>query len=494
MPGGKVGGIGDVIRDLPAALQKRGHQCTVLMPGYGALSQLPGTKKIAVLRTSFGGAAVSVAVHRLASPDSGVTCLVLEHPGFAPCGAGRIYCDDPDDRPFATDASKFALFSAAAASYVAGLQQKPALVHLNDWHSSLYLLLREFDPSFKALKSVRTVFTIHNLALQGIRPLAQDPSSLEAWFPQLKYKRAVVIDPRYGNCLNPMAIGIRLADAVNTVSPTYAREILGAAGEGLQQDLKLAAKEGRLTGILNGCEYPARAGRAPSWTQFRKLAGKGLEAWMSRQPIIHSAHYFAERALARLPRSRPQTILTSVGRLTEQKATLFLEPVDGAETALDHILDRLGDAGWLLILGSGDPAIEAALTRMSVTRNNLLFLNGYDEALSAALYEIGDLFLMPSIFEPCGISQMLAMRSRQPCVVNDVGGLHDTVVNRKNGFVFSGKTSAQQAHNFVAAVGEAVQMQREQPATYKAISKAAGAARFSWDAAAQQYEEGLYRD
>ncbi|MEI2419487.1 glycogen/starch synthase, partial [Arthrospira platensis SPKY2] len=103
---------------------------------------------------------------------------------------------------------------------------KPDVIHLHDWHAALFLLLRAYHPAYGSLRTTRCVFTIHNLALQGIRPLEGDPSSLHEWFPGLHYPHAVVADPRWSNCVNPMAVGIRLADAVHAVSPSYAVEIL----------------------------------------------------------------------------------------------------------------------------------------------------------------------------------------------------------------------------------------------------------------------------
>lgn len=493
--GGKVGGIGDVVRDLPIALKRRGLKCTVLMPGYNALGRLPGAKQVGSVKTRFAGDQLSLTLHRLKTSANSAECLVLEHPAFAPHGRGRIYCDDPGDRPFATDATKFALFCAAAADYVAALKKKPDVVHLHDWHTGLYLLLRECDPQLKSLQAIRTVFTIHNLALQGVRPIEHDASSLQAWYPELPYKLATVTDPRYMNCVNPMAIGIRLADAVNTVSPTYAREILQpGGGNGLEMDLNAAANSGRLSGVLNGCEYPARLPRAATWAELKTLSATAVTTWMSREPVIRSAHLFAERTLERLPDKKPVTLLTSVGRLTTQKAQLFLEHLPDGRTALEKILDDLGDSGWMLVLGSGDARIESEFTRISVARPNLLFLNGFNEQLSAALYRLGDLFLMPSTFEPCGISQMLAMRAGQPCVVNDVGGLHDTVRDGTDGFVFGGASPEEQAQAFTTAVENAVRMQRDNADAFGEISKRAKAARFSWDDAARLYEETMYRD
>ena len=192
-------------------------------------------------------------------PDARIRHVAFEHPLFSPQGRGRIYCHDSADRPFATDAGKFAFFGETAATFVGGLQQLPEVVHLHDWHAATYNVLRSFDENLEALRSVRTVFTIHNLAYQGTRPISGDEASLEAWFPQLRYTHSSIRDPHLAHCYNPMAAAIRLADRVSTVSPTYATEICRASdgatgfigGEGLEQELTHAHDEGRLVGIAS---------------------------------------------------------------------------------------------------------------------------------------------------------------------------------------------------------------------------------------------------
>ncbi|HEY7776759.1 MAG TPA: glycogen/starch synthase, partial [Kineobactrum sp.] len=242
LPGGKVGGMGDVIRDVPSALAALGHELTVLTPGYQHFSRRPGAVQTATIEVPFGAAAESVEVWAL-PPDPlhpGVSYRVLEHPLLAPCGAGKVYCDDPPGQPFAMDASKFALFCAAVArALVQGHLEPPDVVHLHDWHTAMVALLIRFDPSFARLQPLHLVYTIHNLALQGIRPVRSDDSALTSWFPQLGWDHELVGDPRYPDCFNPMRAGINLCHKVHTVSPTYAAEIqTDAAGEGLASDLR----------------------------------------------------------------------------------------------------------------------------------------------------------------------------------------------------------------------------------------------------------------
>ena len=500
LPGGKVGGIGDVIHELPLALAERGWQPTVLTPGYGLFTGLPGAVRSGSLKFRFAGTQITAELWRIPGPDPRVRHLVVEHALLIPHGPGHIYYDDGPHAPFASDAGKFAFFSTAGAAFVHGCKPVPSVVHLHDWHAALYLFLREFDPAFRTLKKIPTVYTIHNLALQGVRPLKRDLSSLESWFPKLYYPHNRVSDPRYADCFNPMATAIRLADKLNTVSPTYAKEILIPnnperdfdGGEGLEGELQTAVADGRLVGILNGCAYPKRSARKPAWRSFLTMTAAALTDWMTQRPHIASSHYFASERLAVLPKRRPRTLLTSVGRLTGQKVDLFLRDAGCGRSALEVILSNLGGDGILVLLGSGDPEIEIRLTRIAATHENFLFLSGYSEALAEYLYDAGDLFLMPSSFEPCGISQMLAMRAGQPCVVHAVGGLVDTVKDGVTGFVFAGTTPDSQAAKFASTVDCALQMKNSSDNRWQTMCRSAAAERFSWDAAAAIYEREVY--
>ncbi len=497
MPGGKVGGVADVIRDLPQAIAARGWSATVVTPSYGALHERVKAAPAGRIATAFGGGTddVAVYVHTMRP----VQHVLLDHPAFVPTTPGTIYHSDPDSRPYATDAGKFACFGAAAAAWVRSLDPAPTIVHLNDWHAAFYLLLREFDTEAAPLKDIRTVFSIHNLAYQGQRPLKGDPSSLERWFPGLEIDVDAVRDPVATDCINPMAFAIRRADAVNTVSPTYAREICRPSdpvrgffgGEGLEEDLKAAAIAGHLEGILNGCIYPPGRSPRPGWQRIVSLLRQQTEAWQETKPE-NPAHRLAAERIAALPKRRPLHLLTSIGRLVSQKAALMVEPANGEPTALDAILERLGRQGVLLLIGSGEASIERAVLDVAKRRSNLVFMNGYSESLAEPLYRGGDLFLMPSSFEPCGISQMLAMRDGQPCVVHGVGGLCDTVSDGETGFVFHGDGPSEQAAAFVATVARALELRATHPVSWAGIAQRAEALRFDWDRAARCYIEQVY--
>jgi starch synthase len=418
----------------------------------------------------------------------------------------EIYSNDPLGRPFATDATKFACFCAAVAAAVQNnLFGRLNILHLHDWHAAFLLLLRKYDPAFAALKNLRTVYTIHNLALQGIRPINGDRSSLESWYPNLNVGNEIpgeLLDPRWIDCINPMAIGIRLADAVHAVSPSYAEEILEPSyppqffgGEGLNGDLQRAQAESRLHGILNGCEYPAERPAKTGAKELYSLIKSEAVRWASRRTALSFADYTLFQTLEKLQaaRSKPSLIAVSISRVVDQKMLLLKAPGSDGKTGLEKILQGLGPKGLYILLGTGDRETEIFLTRIAATHNNFLFLNSYAAGLSDALYASGDLFLMPSSFEPCGIGQMLAMRNGQPCLVNRTGGLRDTVLPGVNGFGFEGATLHEQIDNMAAALGLALQLRAEDSNGWKKICDAAAEARFLWADSAKLYIEKLYQ-
>ena len=356
-------------------------------------------------------------------------------------------------RPFATDANKFALFGAAACELLGAARLGSFdAIHLHDWHAAFAALLIRFDPRFAMLAGNRLVFTIHNLALQGIRPFVDDESSLADWFPGLSCDRDAIADPRYPDCVNPMRAAINLCDKVHAVSPNYAAEIRKSnraeigfhGGEGLERDLQRAHRAGKLRGILNGCEYPPARG-APSATKFIEAARRSVIRWIGESEQVDSGHFIALERLARWRGKAPTNWITSISRLTPQKTALFQTTMENGESCLENILGALPKDHALVMLGSGDAEIERFLTSCAADCENFLFLRGYSEDLSQMIYALGDLFLMPSSFEPCGIGQMLAMRAGQPCLAHRVGGLSDTIKDNVDGFLFAGQDPPRQA-------------------------------------------------
>ena len=514
IPGAKVGGMGDVIRDLPPALAEAGSDAQVVMPGYGCLARKTGAQWQQSLSVPFGGKSETVELSVLTDEQEMKTWL-LDHPLFYQGGEGVIYSQDDPYRPFAGDAHKFALFCAAVAQgMICGAIDWPDVLHLHDWHAALVALLRQYDPLYQQLKELPCVYTIHNLSLQGIRPLQHDSSALAAWFPELFHlmtsdQLASVADPRYGNCMNPMRVGIVLSDRVHLVSPSYAEEVMHSSlpnqgffgGEGLEYDLRVKAREGNLVGILNGCVYQDKSSVSGEFSELLEAAENAVLGWMGTQASVATVHQIALTRIQQLWRKlvcnqAPDIVLTSIGRLTDQKVLILRQrqrQPDG-RILLESMLCRLKQErprAVMIVLGSGDPEISREFREVAGRQDNLLFLNGYNEELSSRIYAQGDLFLMPSSFEPCGISQMLAMRAGQLCLVHGIGGLKDTVEEGKTGFVFSGENLAEQGVSLERVLERALSSfgtelwQRMRQNAYKQ--------RFEWSTVVERYLSELYQ-
>ncbi len=511
LPNCKVGGIGDAVRDLPPALAQQGCNVIVVTPSYGFLhKELDGTLFVDSVNFLFGKKRFEADIFKVfgnRSCDSKVSFFVIDNPDvFEQKKTGdryQIYCNDPPGKPFETDATKYAFFCRAVAESVKKIFFDIDCIHLHDWHSAFLLVLRRFHKNYSFLKKYRTVFTIHNLSIQGVRPFSNTGSSLEKWYPDLhRYDRKALADSKWPDCINPMATGIRLSDKVHTVSPSYADEIIRPGekpafygGEGLEKDLSDAKCHGRLFGILNGCDYSAEIDtkkfRVDGLLDFLK---KNVLRWSTCQQTPASSYFLAHARLSdlRTKKTGKRIILTSVSRVVEQKFYLMKSHGGSDTSALQRILEGLKGKGIYILLGTGDKNYEKFFMEMSCDFENFVFLNNYSDKCAQALYASGHLFLMPSLYEPCGISQMISMRYGQPCLVHETGGLKDTVRNKINGFTFDGKTVDVKVDSLIKGCLEAVEIKLNKPAVWKKICNEALQSRFLWKDSARQYIAKLY--
>ena len=232
-----------------------------------------------------------------------------------------------------------------------------------------------------------------------------------------------------------------------------------------------------------------------SYSELLLQCEKELLTWIAAKTTVESAHLISLHNLTRgllAPSQHQPFVLTSVGRVTDQKVRILRQEMANGQSALEQVLEILGDDGVFLMLGNGDRELEVFLTKVAARKQNFIFLKGYSESLANSLYESGDLFLMPSSFEPCGISQMLAMRAGQPCLVHGVGGLRDTVKNNENGFVFMGNNLTEQALDMLESCKKILQLNSSNPELLQKISRQAAKERFLWSNVAKEYIDTLY--
>lgn len=496
IPDCKAGGMGDVVRDVPRQISDRGDKVHVVVPSYSRLHK-NGTLKTR-LNFQLRGTTYTAELYEVVPKKEfkNIHHYVIHHPEIEAGGIAHIYHDDPTE-PFFTDAIKYFIFCTAVAEAIKKeVFGKLDVVHMHDWHSSLVLFLKQYHPSYETLKKIRFVYSIHNLAIQGIRPFEDNYSSLRNWFPEVPLDYKGLMDYRYQDCVNLMAVGIRLADAVHTVSPSYKEDVLKPSsppefigGEGLEEDLKTADNEGRLVGILNGSNY--KNIRAAEKGFIYRNTVKALFKWLQEESKKYKADFLAHTGekVMDFVTNRPEFIVSSVARLTEQKFYFFKRSPE-AFVAILKKLEKVN--GIFMLLGTGAPDYEEVFRDLSYKHKNFVFTNGQSEDLIDSIYLESDLYFMPSLFEPCGISQMLAMRNGNPCLVHHTGGLKDTVSHLVTGFSFDGKTYDEKIKNMLACFDLALDVYTNDKPKWKKIQTNAKKMRFTWEKSVDEYYEKLY--
>ncbi|AIY11888.1 glycogen synthase [Cellulophaga baltica] len=496
IPKCKAGGMGDVVRDVPRQISRKGDSAHIVVPAYSRLHR-EGTF-LMHLNFQLRGQDYTAELYRVQPKKDfeNLTHYVIHHPEIEPGDIAHIYHNDPTE-PFFNDAVKYFIFCTAVAEAVnQNAFGDLDIVHLHDWHSSLLLFLRKYHPSYEKLKQLRFVYTIHNLAIQGIRPFGGNYSSIQNFFPEIPIDYDNLRDHRYWDCINLMAVGVRLADAVHTVSPSYKEDILVPSnppdfigGESLEADLQNADLEGRLFGILNGSNYnnirAAEKGRL-----YRNII-RALFGWLQEESKKYKYDFLAHTGekIMDYVEHKPDFIVSSVARLTEQKFYY----IKHSPEAFIEILEKLAKVnGVFMLLGTGAPEYEEMFREISYKHKNFIFTNGQSEDLIDSIYLESDLYFMPSLFEPCGISQMLAMRNGHPCLVHHTGGLKDTVQHLKTGFSFDGTTTDEKIRNMVDSFDLVLDIFLNDKPQWKKIKANAKKERFTWDKSVDEYYKFLY--
>ncbi len=460
-PFSKSGGLADVSEALPRALAARGHRLTVVTPRYGSID--PGRHGLERLDLALEAGGERAGLWRAPGP---VPVFLVEHERFFGSRPG-LYGERGVDYP--DNASRFAFLARAALTLPGALGLEVHVVHLHDWQTALGAwLLRHERAGDPHLRRARCIFTIHNLAYQGMFPKEK---LLEVGLPWEVFTYDAL---EFHDQLNFLKAGLIYADALSTVSPTYAREILTVeGGQGLDSVLRLRRRD--LVGILNGIDTarwdPWRDPHLPAHYRAGDLAGKAAcKAALQRELGL------PDRPLA--------PVVGMVGRLAEQK---------GVALVLEALPELLSLDVQMAVLGTGRPDWEQALTLLARARPDRLAVRvGFDEGLAHRIEGGADLFLMPSRFEPCGLNQLYSLRYGAVPVVRAVGGLDDTVedydgAGRGTGFKFR----EYQARAMSTALRRALDVWRDRRA-WRGLVERGMAQDFSWERSAAGYE-ALYR-
>src|SRR5579883_3285680 len=464
VPFAKVGGLADVVGALPKALQKLGHDVRIVMPRFGQISTerfelKPVVDSLTVQMSSFHE---HVSVLQ-GSIGNGIPVYFIDAPR---------YFDRENIYGYTDDGERFILFCRAALEAVRALNWSPDVIHCNDWQTGIVPnwmhTIYHDDPFFA---NSATVYTIHNLAYQGIfgRRILEVAGVAAGGF---LYPQIVEL----ANVVDIMGRGILFADAITTVSERYAQEILTPTfGEKL--DHLLRSRRDRLFGILNGIDYQEMNPATDHYIRARFDAQSLEKRAENKRALQERAH---------LPVKPDVPLLAMISRLADSKGFDLIEQI---------AQPLLAQGVQLVVLGIGEQQYHELFQSLAARypEQVAIFLT-FNSELAQAIYAGCDMFLMPSRFEPCGLGQLIAMRYGGVPVVRSVGGLADTVqeydpnTGSGNGFTFTNYDPWE----FFAAIVRAIELYRFKDA-WRVLQQRCMAADHSWNASARRYVEVYYQ-
>lgn len=462
----KTGGLADVAKALPLQLQKNGHEVRVVMPCYSSIQNSQNFEII-------GHGSINPNTDRQIDYDirrtfigEGLEVWLLDCPRYY--HRTSLYGDN--NQAYYDNGERFAFLAVAALDASRTMDFCPDIIHCNDWHTALApMILRIKYDKNSFFKDTKSILTVHNGAFQGVFDRSQI-----YYIPEINNVYNDMI--AQGTYINFLKCGVFYADKINTVSPGYASELTTyLGGHGMTKNYQ--DRQADLVGIVNGCDY----------SDWDPKTDKNLN-------IVYDLSTMEEKVLGKYILQRELNLAMGdtplygmVARLTDQKGVGILIPI--IERFLKHKVQ-------LIILGSGDPNFEQKLTEIANNhKDKFIFVKGYNNVLAHRIEAASDFFLMPSIFEPCGLNQIYSLAYGTLPIVRAVGGLKDTVVdyddNKElgNGFIFKEPSSEELLsclrRTLIFYLEDQIEMQR--------VKRNAMKVRFLWENSCKEYEK-LYKE
>jgi len=488
----KLGGLGDVIGSLPKSLMKKDVNVDVIVPFYPS-AEIQGLKiyKALELNVPFDGQVYPVEVHKTQLPNSGVDTYLLRNSHFFNLGGKSAFLNT------VSETEMFVFFNRAVVEFIKSQFNTYDLVHCNDWHTGLITHLLEDE-----LADTRpaTLFTIHNIMYKGVG----DPALVDRVGVVPGQHRLIDWDLEDGD-INMMLQGITSSDYVNTVSVSYAHEIVTKEFGGGFSDI-LRARSGRLSGILNGLCYS----EFPRYYDVHDAVGEKLKC---KQDLLKKLGLNSARGVESAESSKALESsggVSGVGSLenleSSKNAALevplfsFVGRLDPDQKGLDILYEMIANFNDLdfgevspekpenprarfIILGVGDPAWEKKFKELAEDRADVSAQIVFDTSLAQEIYAGSDFLLVPSKYEPCGLIQMIAMWYGTLPIVHGVGGLRDSVEDGVTGFVFDEYS----AEALQKAVSRALQAYYNKDRLERMV-KNAMQEDFSWEKSADKYK------
>lgn len=459
----KTGGLADVAKSLPLELQKRGHDITIALPCYSKIQgyfNYPVIKEL-TLTNPQNNISIPFLV-REAMLDGQIKVWLIDYAHYF--NRNNLYAENNEAYP--DNGERFAFFSAATLLTAQSLNYAPDIIHCNDWHTALTPMILKLKYTNEPLfAKTKTILTIHNGAFQGIFDRSQ------TWMlPEISRVSNDSVVHGYSN-LNYLKCGVYYADKINAVSPSYAEELTTfLGGHGMAQNYIDRIDD--LCGIVNGCDYddwnPETDPNIPFTFSCDNFDNKILCKYLLQE-------------ICGLPVSNAP-VIGMVCRITEQKGLNILIPI------LNELLEHKVQ---LIIVGTGDPNIENNLRTLSNKfSRKLSFTNSYDNNLAHLVESGSDFFLMPSIFEPCGLNQMYSLAYGTIPIVRQVGGLKDTIISydddpvNATGFMFN----EPDPKVLLTCIRKALMFYLQEYDKYLSIRRNAMKTKYYWSESAMEYE------